>query len=163
MKPWNKNEGKQQNAFSDLNETWIMWKYESDKDRFFWWNFQKKIKKQRTYWNGFSSKLGRNIWTLGYSSKPDVKEKKKGIKMKWMFMKKARLTSVEIKHYCLCTELLAVWVHTQEPANALWSELDWGSAFPQVNCTPWLHNLIILPFHWKITPKKIQYSLYKVL
>lgn len=38
-----------------------------------------------------------------------------------------------------------------------------GSCFPQVNCMPCVHNLLILPFCWRITPKESQYSLFRVL
>jgi len=69
-------------------------------------------------------------------------------------MKEARLTSADIKHLGLRMELLAAWVQ---------SGLGCGSAFPQVNCAPCVHNLLILLFCWRITQKKSQYSLFRVL
>ena len=61
--------------------------------------------------------------------------------MKLMFMKEARLTSVEIKHYCLWTELLAVWVHTEEPANALQKKFN----IPFTKCYKYLTGDF---YHW---------------
>lgn len=60
--------------------------------------FQKKIDVEIK-----SSRLWRNIWTLGQSPKPDLKKKKfkKNINMQWMFMKEAKLTSVNINRLCL--------------------------------------------------------------
>lgn len=103
-----------------------------------------------------SCKLWRNIWTLGQSPKPDLEKKtlKKSINMQLMFMEEAKLTSLNIKRLCFRTELLATWVQ---------SKLGWGSAFPQENCVPCVHNLLNLPFCWRIAQKKSQYSLFRVL
>lgn len=76
-----------------------------------------------------------------------------------MFMKEARLTPEEIKHLCLGTERLAVWVHTLP----VFLSQGWGCAFPQMNCVPRVYNLLILPFCWRIPPKKSQHSLFRVL
>lgn len=130
--------------------------------KIFLWHFQcifrikKKKKKKILEWSPLS--FGETS-EFRDSHQNRLQKTKKSIEMQWMFMKEARLTPEEIKHLCLRTERLAVWVHMLP----VFLSQGWGGAFPQMNCVPHVYNLLILPFCWRIAPKESQHSLSRVL